>query len=127
MEEKQEPVKEKKMSDSSNSSSSSSSSPVEGACVSPSTNNGDIVFFIGQEAGQTPWTIGLVECPILNSSSSESSIDSGLDSPGAPSSRNSPLSLNDAIVSTSNLTSMLVNLIMIIIIIINESSLFLLE
>ena len=62
--------------------------------------------------GQTPWTYGrVVELPILNSSSSESSIeDSGIESPGAgsiPSSRNSPLSLSEAITSTSSLSSML--------------------
>ena len=64
--------------------------------------------------GQTPWTYGrVVELSILNSSSSESSIeDSGIESPGAgsiPSSRNSPLSLSDAITSTSSLSSMLVS------------------
>lgn len=110
----EEPHKEKKLSNSSTSSSSasSSSSPVEGRVVTMS-HFYLIVFNVdnnGGETGQTPWTIGLVECPILNSSSSESSIDSGLDSPGAPSSRNSPLSLSEAIVSTSNLTSMLVRI-----------------
>ena len=65
-------------------------------------------------SGQTPWTYGrVVELSILNSSSSESSIeDSGIESPGAgsvPSSRNSPLSLSEAITSTSTLSSMLVS------------------
>ena len=57
---------------------------------------------------QPLWNYGrIVELSMLNSSPTDSSLDSGIDSPGAPnSSRNSPLSLNKT-VSTSNVTDML--------------------
>ena len=66
---------------------------------------------------QSPWTYSAaMELPLtrsLNSSSSESSIDSGFESPlgkgsGSPVSRVSTASLNDAISTTSTLTNMLV-------------------
>lgn len=66
---------------------------------------------------QSPWTYSAaMELPLtrsLNSSSSESSIDSGFESPlgkgsGSPVSRVSTASLSDAISTTSTLTNMLV-------------------
>lgn len=66
---------------------------------------------------QSPWTYSAaMELPLtrsLNSSSSESSIDSGFESPlakgsGSPVSRVSTASLSDAISTTSSLTNMLV-------------------